>query len=153
MKALRILCVIALICGLAGLSFAEVEKRTATITDIKGKVEVKVSSGSWEAAKVGMTLTEGDIIMTKADSTAILNLSGIEEASVSMKPNSQMTLAELIMDRTKGSQQTLLDLALGEVLVKTQKLHEKESRFEVKTPTSIVGVRGTTFSVAVEAVE
>ena len=153
MKALRILCVIALICGLAGLSFAEVAKRTATITDLKGKVEIRTSSGSWEAAKVGMTLTEGDIIMTKVDSTATLNLSGTEEASVSMKPNSQMALAELVMDKKEGTQKTLLDLALGEVLIKTQKLHAKESKFEVKTPTSIVGVRGTAFSVAVEAVE
>ncbi len=153
MKVLRILCVIALVCGLAGSSFAELERRTATITDIRGNVEVKISSGSWEAAKVGMTLTEGDIIMTKSESSATLNLSGTEEASVSMKPNSQMTLAELMMDKVEGTQKTLLDLALGEILIKTQKLHAKESKFEVKTPTSIVGVRGTTFSVAVEAVE
>jgi len=153
MKRLRILCIVCLICGLAALSFAEVSKRNATITDIKGKVEVRTSMGSWEAAKAGMVLTEGDIIVTKADSWATLNLSGTEEATVAMKPNSQLALAELVADKKEGSQKTLLDLALGEVLIKTQKLHAKESKFEVKTPTSIVGVRGTSFSVAVEAVE
>ena len=153
MKKLRILCVICLVCAVAALSFAEPIKRTATITDIKGKVDVKTISGVWEAAKVGMALSEGDMITTKADSTATLNLSGAEEATVSMKPDSQMALAELMMDKKEGTQKTLLDLALGEILIKTQKLHAKESKFEVKTPTSIVGVRGTAFSVAVEAVE
>ena len=57
MKRLRILCIVCLICGLAALSFAEVSKRNATITDIKGKVEVRTSMGSWEAAKAGMVLT------------------------------------------------------------------------------------------------
>jgi hypothetical protein len=153
MKTLRILCIICIISLSAALSSAEVSKRNATITDIKGNVEVRTAAGAQEAAKAGMVLTEGDVIMTKADSWATLNLSGAEEATVTMKPNSQLALSELKADEKAGSQKTLLDLALGEVLVKTQKLHAKESKFEVKTPTSIVGVRGTTFSVAVEAVE
>ena len=153
MKTLRILCIVCLICASAALSSAEVSKRNATITDIKGNVEVRTSAGAQEAAKTGMVLTEGDVIMTKADSWATLILGGTEEATVTMKPNSQLALSELKADEKAGSQKTLLDLALGEVLVKTQKLHAKESKFEVKTPTSIVGVRGTTFSVAVEAVE
>jgi hypothetical protein len=153
MKILRTVCVICLVCGVAALSFAEVTKRTATIADLKGTVEIRTPAGTWEAAKAGMTLTEGDVITTKADSTATLNLSGTEEATVSMKPNSQMAFAELVMDKKEGTQKTLLDLALGEILIKTQKLQTKESKFEVKTPTSIVGVRGTAFSVAVEAVE
>jgi hypothetical protein len=153
MKTLRILCIICIISLSAALSSAEVSKRNATITDIKGNVEVRTAAGAQEAAKAGMVLTEGDVIMTKADSWATLNLSGAEEATVTMKPNSQLALSELKADEKAGSQNTLLDLALGEVLVKTQKLHAKESKFEVKTPTSIVGVRGTTFSVAVEAVE
>jgi hypothetical protein len=153
MKTLRILCIICIISLSAALSSAEVSKRNATITDIKGNVEVRTAAGAQEAAKAGMVLTEGDVIMTKADSWATLNLSGAEEATVTMKPNSQLALSELKADEKAGSQKTLLDLALGEVLVKTQKLHAKESKFEVKTPTSIVGVRGTAFSVAVEAVE
>jgi hypothetical protein len=70
-----------------------------------------------------------------------------------MKENSQLQLTELKINKAEASETTLLDLALGAVLIKAEKLHSEKSRFEVKTPTSIVGVRGTTFSVAVEAEE
>ena len=63
-----------------------------------------------------------------------------------------MAIAELIADPGADTSKTLLDLAMGEVLIKAQKVHGENSKFEVKTPTSIVGVRGTTFNVKVEAV-
>ena len=153
MKSLRVLCVVCLILGIAVLSYAEVSKRSATISDVKGTVEMKTSVGSWQAAKVGAVLTQGDVITTKADSWVTLNLGGPEEATINVKPNSQLALAELTTNEKKGVQNTLLDLAMGEILIKTQKLHAKESKFEVKTPTSIVGVRGTVFSVTVESVK
>ena len=58
-----------------------------------------------------------------------------------------------LKDDQAGTQNTLFDLSLGEILIKAKKLHSEKSKFEVKTPTSIVGVRGTTFSVTVEAVK
>ena len=109
---------------------------------------------TWIPAKVGMVLNQGDIIRTKKDSWALLNLDGAAEtANLELKENSQLKLAELVENKKEATQTTLLDLALGEVLIKAKKLHSEKSRFEVKTPTSIVGVRGTTFSVSVEALE
>ena len=58
-----------------------------------------------------------------------------------------------MVDPKADTSKTLLDLAMGEILIKAQKVHGEKSQFEVKTPTSIVGVRGTTFNVKVEAVE
>jgi hypothetical protein len=129
-------------------------KRTALLSDFSGRAEVKDASGKWQPAAKGMVLGQGDVIRTLKDSSAQLALDGdIQSATVNLKQNSQLTIAELYKDQDKNSQNTLLDLALGEVLIKTKKLQEAGSRFEVKTPTSIVGVRGTEFSVAVEAVE
>ena len=54
-------------------------------------------------------------------------------------------------DLNKGTSQTLLDLAVGKILIRVDKLHKKGDKFEIKTPTSIVGVRGTVFGVEVEA--
>ena len=126
----------------------------ATVTEINGKVEVKSLKGKWVVATLGMVLKEGDIIRSKKNSTALLNVNGKgQTATVQLKENSQLELAQLIVDKNKGTQKTLLDLALGEILIKAQKLHSADSAFEVKTPTSIVGVRGTTFEVSVEAVE
>jgi len=154
MKLTRWLCVLALILGVFTLSFAEETRRVADITETKGTVEVKILKENWKPAKIGMILNQGDFIRTKKDSWAILNLDGAgETATVEVKQNSQLRLAELKQNKEQGTQNTLLDLALGEILIKAQKLHLEKSKFEVKTPTSIVGVRGTTFSVAVETIE
>jgi len=73
--------------------------------------------------------------------------------TVEMKQNSKLQLAVLLGGKEAPTQTTLLDLSMGEILVKAQKVHSEKSKFEVKTPTSVVGIRGTTFSVAVETTE
>lgn len=155
MKTLKILCVMMLAVALVSSALAVETKRLATIVSMSGTVEVKrTGGGEWLPANVGMVLNQGDIIRTKAKSEAMLRLDGhIEKANVSVMADAQLMLAELKEDTDKGGQSTLLDLAMGEVLIKAQKLQNKESRFEVKTPTSVVGVRGTVFSVKVEAVQ
>ena len=154
MKTLKILSLCLLVLGLATLVFAAETKRMATLAEFSGAVEVKAADGNWMAATPGMVLNQGDLLRTKAGSSAILNLDGdAKTAIVQVKENSQLALAELIEDQQMGTQKTLLDLALGSILIKAQKLHQEKSSFEIKTPTSIVGVRGTTFAVSVEAVE
>lgn len=154
MKMVKIALIIALIASAAAVAIAEDVKRTASIKEINGTVEIMAVEGQWSPASVGMLMNQGDSIRTKADSWAVLNVDGIAEtATVEVKPNSSMKLAMLVKDEQAVTENTLLDLSLGEILIKAKKLHSEKSKFEVKTPTSIVGVRGTTFSVNVEAVE
>lgn len=154
MKIIRLLCVIALIVGACSPALAEEDKRIAAIAEVKGTVEVKTAQGKWIPAQLKMVLNQGDMIRTRKDSSALLNLDGMAQtATVEVKQNSQLRLAELVEDKKETVQTTLLDLALGEILIQAKKLHSEKARFEVKTPTSIVGVRGTTFAVSVEAVE
>ncbi|MFC1570800.1 FecR domain-containing protein [Candidatus Omnitrophota bacterium] len=127
--------------------------RSGKILDMDGKVVVWPVGGDRVIGERGMELHEGDVVETKSDAFALIKLYGIEEATVELNPNSQMLLSELTMDKEKGTQKTLLDLALGKILIKAEKLHSGKSKFEVKTPTSVVGVRGTTFAVEVEAME
>ncbi len=154
MKIIRVVMALVFAVGLLSLGLTQEGKRIATVSKIKGTVEVMTPQKTWIPAKVGMVLNQGDIIRTKKDSWALLNLDGAAEtANLELKENSQLKLAELVENKKEATQTTLLDLALGEVLIKAKKLHSEKSRFEVKTPTSIVGVRGTTFSVSVEALE
>ena len=154
MKILRVTCIVALVLAMAVVSYAA-EKRTASIMSIDGSAQVKPAGQAiFIPASVGMVLNEGDSIKTAAKSWVLLNVDGKgQTATVEVKENSQMLLSELMVDPKAGTSKTLLDLAMGEVLIKAQKVHGEESKFEVKTPTSIVGVRGTTFNVKVEAVE
>jgi hypothetical protein len=153
MKALRVICVIVLVLGIAVTGYA-VEKRNARITSLSGTAEIKpMGQDAWSPAKAGMTLSEGDTLKTAPGSWVLVNIDDGKVAMVEVKEGSQMSLAELTADPQTDTSQTLLDLAMGEVLIKAQKVHGENSRFEVKTPTSIVGVRGTTFNVKVESVE
>ncbi|MCM8773389.1 MAG: FecR domain-containing protein [Candidatus Omnitrophica bacterium] len=150
MRVIKIILIFGLIISESILGYSE--ERVGIIEEIKGKVEVKSSGGRWEEAKLGMVLREEDTIRTKGNSYALLSLRGEEEAIVEIKENSELMLSELGIDE-EGVTRTLLDLAIGEVLIKVDKLRERGSNFEVKTPTSIVGVRGTIFSVKVETIE
>ena len=156
MKILNFMLVITLIVSLASLGFAEETKRTAAIISLEGGVDVQREGDiKWIPGKEGMVLNEGDVVRTKEDSRAILELTGIagEEATVEVEENSLLMLAELIMDEEKKTHKTLLDLAVGKILIKAKEMRSEESDFEVKTPTSVVGIRGTVFVVEVEAVE
>ena len=154
MKIFRIACIMALVLVMAAGVYAA-EKRTAEIMSIDGTAQVKPAGQmTWNPAQKDMVLKEGDTIKTGSKSWVLLNVDGKgQTASVEIKENSQMLLSELLVDQEAGTSSTLLDLAMGEVLIKAQKVHGEKSRFEVKTPTSIVGVRGTVFNVKVEAVE
>lgn len=138
------------------LVFAETAaKRSAEIIGLSGNVLVKESKDkNWVIAKKGMVIYEGAVIKTEAGSSSRLSIDGKKRSAVvDIEENSQLLLAELIEDAQKQSQRTLLDLAIGKVLIKANKLNNDKSKFEVKTPTSIVGVRGTVFTVEVEAIE
>ncbi|MDI6758758.1 MAG: FecR family protein [Candidatus Omnitrophota bacterium] len=151
MKVFKLVCVLGLILGFFPPCFAEQTKRIAAISDTKGTVEVKIGKEKWVAAKTGMELNQGDLIRTRKDSWALINLDGeAQTATVELKENGQLKMTALSENKNEQTQNTLLDLGLGEILIEAKKLHSEKSKFEVKTPTSIVGVRGTTFSVSVE---
>lgn len=154
-KLVGILCVTALIVGVASLALAAESKRTAQIISLDGKADLKLAGESnWAPAQVGTVMNEGDTLKTAEGAIATINVDGKgQTATVEVKENSQLLLSEMLVDQSAGTSKTLLDLAMGEVLIKAQKVHGEQSKFEVKTPTSIVGVRGTTFNVKVEAVE
>ena len=155
MKVLKLLVIFAVVVGLAFNVFAAEERRTGKIVDLKGSADVKSTTGERSTAFIGMVLDEGDTLLTKGNSWAMLTLTGKEgsSAEIEVEENSELLLSELVMDKAEGTQSTLLDLAIGKILIRAEKVHGEGSSFEVQTPTSIVAVRGTVFSVEVEALE
>lgn len=132
----------------------EVEERTAEITSLNGTASIK-SSGkdTWVPASVGDVLKAGDTFRTDPMASAELNFDGSSEtAIVKVSENAELVLNKLTLNKATNAKDTLIDLAIGSVLIKANEL-EEESKFEVNTPTSIVGVRGTTFEVRVSATE
>lgn len=126
-------------------------ERFAEVKDMSGEVQVKTSDAeNWKAAQSGMKLGVNGEIKTGQESSAIVIIdeSG-STATVDVKPNTHMRISELGYSEDQKDKKTMLDLALGQVLVQAGKL-KGESSFQVRTPTSTTSVRGTVFEVKVE---
>lgn len=155
MKVLRILAIILLAAMMITPEvISEKVEREAVIVDLDGDVILHPKGGEKEEAYVGAVMKEGDILETKDGGWALLKLEGIETAIVEVYENSQLLLSEFVMDEEKNMQKTLLDLGAGKVLVKAKRMSGQDSKFQVKTPTSVVGVEGgesaSRFEVVVE---
>ena len=154
MRIINLLCVVALLSIFVSIGSSEELKRTATVAKINGEVMVKnPGPGSWAPAKIGDILNEGSFLKTGAGAMAIVNVDDGRTAVVDVNEKSLVSFTTLIKDSSTGMKKTLLDLSIGQVLIKAEKLDTPDSKFEVKTPTSVVGVRGTKFSVKVDALK
>lgn len=131
----------------AGAS-AEDQPRQASILEVRGQVLTRLAGGAWQPAKVGTILKEKDEVRTGTGSFAKIRLDGGKVGDVDLQEKSYFRLHTMGMD-AKGNKTTLLDLAIGKVLIHAQKL-KGNSKFEVRTPTATTGVRGTVFQVSVD---
>lgn len=128
-------------------------ERKAEVASVEGLVAVNGPGYTdWQEVKPGAALKLGDRIRTGPMSSAEIKLdTGAKESLVRLEADSEMGIDELALQRETGAAKTTLDLAIGRVMIKAAHL-EGESEFQVTTPTSIVGVRGTGFEVRVSAV-
>ena len=136
------------------LSYAELSDKNVTIVDMKGRVGIIYEgSSNLTPARAWMKLGSGDTINTSEDSYADLNFNGLgQTAVVRVDENSSMKIDSYVAAEKMAETKIALDLAMGDILVKANKLKD-ESQFQVRTPTSIVGVRGTGFKVHVSSEE
>ncbi len=134
---------------LVAIANAEMSSQ-AKVVDILGEAKfLKAGSSNWEMLDKGMILSEGDSLKTVKGSQVKLELLGnAKTAEVTVREESEFSLKTLKHDPASKVDNTLLDVSVGSILVKAEKL-VGDSKFEVKTPTSIVGIRGTVFEVQV----
>ena len=132
---------------LAGSALAE-GSREVLVSGTTGKVQYqRGGQGDWLPIESGQILSQSDVVKTGEDATCSLIFKGMSNTAVDVRPNSEMAL-KTVVDSQSGDD-TELDLAVGAVLVKAEKL-KGDSAFEVRTPNSIVGIRGTEFEVKVD---
>lgn len=135
----------AMMAGSAGAE--EGAGREVTVTAVTGTVEFsKAGSGDWAKVSEGAVLQQFDVVRTGENSTCSLLFRGMSNSDVVIKPDSVLALTTVSQG---AGDDTELGLSLGAVLVKAEKL-KGESQFEVRTPNSIVGIRGTEFEVTVD---
>lgn len=127
---------------------AEDSIRKAIVEERRGEVQVRIGGDAWEPATPGVVLREMDEIKTGVQSYAALLIPMGKEASrIELQERTHLRLSTMIFDPMTKREVTLIDLALGKVRVHAAPLNNPKSKFEVRTPTSTSGVKGTIFEV------
>lgn len=137
---LRPMFVISLV--LAGFGFAQ---NLGTITSLKGRVSIIPAGESAKPASARMPVREGDTLVTQSDSEAVITLSTGSVLKVGAE--TRMKINKNAVNPGSGSAFSV-GLTSGTLSAKVSKLKSTSDSFNVYTPTSVAGVRGTDFSVA-----
>ncbi|MBI3252995.1 MAG: FecR domain-containing protein [Candidatus Omnitrophica bacterium] len=143
--------ILALAAGQAGRIYAQsADLSQAKVVEMNGSAQFeKAGTSAWLPLDKNTLLSEGDTVKTAHGSQVRLELVGnAKTAEIVVRENSEFLFKTFRHDEGAKLDNTLLDVEVGSVLVKAEKL-VGNSKFEVKTPTSIVGIRGTIFEVNV----
>jgi hypothetical protein len=117
---------------------------SATIIGLSCATAIRVDS-STKPLHVGSVVAEGAIIEVPAECHASLLL---EDGSVIRLPSSaSLKITTLRKNALESAPEVKLDLARGRIELDVNKNRSKSTPFEVRTPLSIMGVRGTEFRV------
>jgi hypothetical protein len=128
---------------------AETRHNRAVVRSIHGSgAQVSNNKGqSWQNAKVGQFLGANSVIKTSTDTTVDLFL-GDNGPVVRVTPDTSMGIDKLDLDNTGIERviETQLDLRNGRILGSVKKM-AAASKYEVKTPVGVAGIRGTEYSI------
>jgi phage tail protein X len=128
------------------VSETQVRAQKGVITFLEGQVEVKKSGeGQWSPARPNMILAENDLIRVQSQSRAELILDN--QSVLRLSENTTLTLQKMEEEQAVKKENTRMELSMGRLWVKVSKLFNPASRQDVKTPTVIAGVQGTTYQL------
>jgi hypothetical protein len=123
----------------------------AKITEFSGRVEI-ARNFDWKWVKVvpNMLVQQGDWVRTRSrssveilqDDGTVLRLRPNSKAMIDMSGTTKTARGEVRVTHVK--------LESGSLVAKVKKLMQRDSRFEIQTPTATSFIRGTEFRVKVE---
>jgi hypothetical protein len=123
------------------------QKPIAQIKKVTGQAAV-LRSGERRPAIVGNMLFVQDVIETGSDGG--IGITFIDNTVFSAGPSSQIALAEFQFDSNDFRGAMLADMRQGTLAVVSGDIaRSTPGAMKIKTPTAILGVRGTTFAVQV----
>ncbi|GEM_PF-4550262 len=103
----------------------------------------KAGTQKWEKARINTILNKGDLLLTKAKSSAVIIFLD-NTGMVSLSENSKLLISE---NEKKTDKTPSFLLFLGNIKGKITK--KQDTPIDFATPTAVVGVRGTEFVIAV----
>lgn len=147
---LKILSLLFLFYFLFSICYVCSAPRIGILKDIKGEVLVqKKGAKNWVVAQEGMKVENGDKIKTRARSE--VKISWDDANIMKLTSYTEFTINIATKDPQTGSEKTSTHLSIGKTLVNIKKAMAPNSSFEISTPSTLVGVRSTKFSVEVDS--
>ena len=132
-------------------AFASAQPALAEIGRIKshvGEVQI-IRDGRAIAARSGFRLEEGDIIAT--GTRGRVGISFLDNTRMALGPRSRITLDEYRYNRSRQTGRSVTSVNRGSLGVVSGNIaRSRRDAMKVRTPTSILGVRGTRFVVEVK---
>lgn len=109
----------------------------AVLTGISGEVKIRTAEGELKSCRLGATLNPGDTVITGANSKVVIKFP--DDDRIELGSMSHFT----IRDYEKG----IFGLLIGKIraLIKG-----KLVKYQVETPTAVMAVRGTEFTINVD---
>jgi hypothetical protein len=136
-----------LLFAIAGTTVAAEAPRIAQVKKLTGQATI-LRAGGRLPAKIGDPLFEKDVVETGADGG--IGITFIDNTVFSAGPNSQIALDEFRFDSSNFRGEMLADMRRGTLAVVSGDVaRSTPGAMKIKTPTALLGVRGTTFAVQV----
>ncbi len=112
------------------------------IVFVLGTVDFRTAGGPLEFADFGMTVREGDSIITGFDGEAQLSLPN--GSSVNISPDTVFTFRSAVLS-PGGEPENVFDVVRGRVAFKFNRLGDEEPNIRARS--ALAGIRGTEFTV------
>jgi hypothetical protein len=102
-----------------------------------------------QPAKAGDIVEQADIVTTGANGSVGITL--IDNSRLSVGPNSRIELKQFRFNPTTQEGESLTEVRRGTLAIVSGQIAKRSpDAMKVQTPTTILGVRGTTFAVKVD---
>jgi hypothetical protein len=125
------------------LSSAQAQDVSGVMMVVKGDIKVTSKDGKTESGKVGKKVTAGDTVAAGADARAKIVMA--DKNVINISPDSKIVIEKYENDG-KDKKNVELNVVYGKVRASVEQKYDGEkSKFNVKTPSAVAGVRGTDF--------
>jgi hypothetical protein len=137
--------------AIAGLTLgiqAAVAAEIGQIKNVTGQVFL-LRANHQQPAKAGDLIEQADIVTTGANGSVGITL--IDNSRLSAGPNSRIEFNQFRFDPTTQEGESLTAVRRGTLAVVSGQIAKRSPEaMKIQTPTTILGVRGTTFAVKVD---
>jgi hypothetical protein len=138
----------AILAGLAALLEGSAGAEIGQIKNVAGQVFL-FRNNVQQPAKAGDLIEQADVVTTGPNSS--VGITFIDNSRFSAGPNSRIELKQFRFDPTTQEGEFLTDAQRGTLAIVSGQIAKRSpDAMKIKTPSTILGVRGTTFAVKID---